>query len=86
MINDIGELKVLCMMSTVRTEYSILIGSLRTADPGTIVRASQAEKKGLTLALEKLMVRRHKASLLCGLFFRYNQPITSVLQDTSSTV
>lgn len=56
MINDIGELEVLCMMSTVRTEHSILIGSLRTDGSVTTVRASQTGKKGLTPALEKLMI------------------------------
>lgn len=63
MRNDIGELKVLCMRSTVRTEHSILIGSLRMDSPVTSVRPSQTEKKGFPPALEKLLIQRHKASL-----------------------
>lgn len=62
MINDIGELQVLCLMSPVRTEYSILlIGTHWTDSPVTSGRASQTEKKGPTPDLEKFTIWGHNA-------------------------
>ena len=66
MINDIGEFKVLCKMSTVRTEYSILlIGSHRTDGPVTSIRAPKTEKSGPIPALEKLTIWGHNAHFFC---------------------
>lgn len=87
MINDMRELKVLCRMSTVRTEDSILlIGSHRTDSPVASFWAPKTEEGGPIPALEILPIWGRKAIRFCTFFFGSNWFITTILQDALSKV
>lgn len=74
------ELKVFCKRSTVRKGYSILIGSHRMGNPGTIFRVLEMdENKGRKLALQEQKIWWFRFVLFCTFSFTSNWFITVIL-------
>lgn len=74
------ESEVFCKRSALRKGYSILIGSHRMGNPGTIFKVSEMdENKGPKLALQEQKIWWFRFAPFCTFSFTSNWFITVVL-------